>query len=207
MNGGLAAAPPLISVRRSLGDRLGLASGGSRPAPPAPVSRNPEAGGAATKPFPAPESETGLSYNLVKRSSCGAMTHQTGIHGRKKNGEPGKGGGLLSHLLCRPGALPSEAGCERPAQAAAAHSCPSPRFALTTGLPSRAKPPFFCPPAPFPYPRVGEKGALTRNLGLGSFRRLFLPVESPSVFPACCFDPSACAVEVGGFRSRRASLQ
>lgn len=97
MNGGLAAAPPLISVRRSLGDRLGLASGGSRPAPPAPVSRNPEAGGAATKPFPAPESETGLSYNLVKRSSCGAMTHQTGIHGRK-TGSPGEGG--CCHTFC-----------------------------------------------------------------------------------------------------------
>ncbi|XP_058024523.1 twinfilin-2 isoform X2 [Ahaetulla prasina] len=80
MNGGLAAAPPLISERRSLGDTLGLASGGSRPAPPAPVSRNPEAGGAATKLFPAPESETGLSCDLVKQSSCGAMTHQTGIH-------------------------------------------------------------------------------------------------------------------------------
>lgn len=90
MNGGLAAAPPLISERRSLGDTLGLASGGSRPAPPAPVSRNPEAGGAVTKPFPAPESETGLSCDLVKRSSCGAMTHQTGIHGRK-TGSPGRG--------------------------------------------------------------------------------------------------------------------
>lgn len=41
MNGGLAAAPPLISVRRSLGDRLGLASGGLSPSPASSSQQEP----------------------------------------------------------------------------------------------------------------------------------------------------------------------